>query len=222
MNSSAPILAVTFDVGGTLIEPDPSVGHVYATVAARHGVVLPPEILNQRFVAAWRAKRDFAHSRTDWTELVDATFAGLTEVPPSQTFFSELYDEFAAPSAWRIYEDVLPTLKFLHRRGVKLGIISNWDEHLSPLLRMLELDGWFDAIGVSVELGRAKPHREIFQRIAAQLQVGTNSVLHIGDSRAEDVDGARAAGFRALLIRRGTPPVPGEAISALTELEPLL
>ncbi len=32
------IRAVTFDVGGTLIEPWPSVGHVYAEVAARHGV----------------------------------------------------------------------------------------------------------------------------------------------------------------------------------------
>ena len=31
------IRAVTFDVGGTLIEPWPSVGHVYAEVAAQHG-----------------------------------------------------------------------------------------------------------------------------------------------------------------------------------------
>ena len=30
------IQAVTFDVGGTLIRPWPSVGHVYAEVAARH------------------------------------------------------------------------------------------------------------------------------------------------------------------------------------------
>jgi phosphoglycolate phosphatase-like HAD superfamily hydrolase len=48
-----PIQAVTFDVGGTLIDPWPSVGHVYAAVAAEHGLTgVDPESLNVRFAAA--------------------------------------------------------------------------------------------------------------------------------------------------------------------------
>src|ERR1035438_1017740 len=67
------IQAVTFDVGGTLIGVWPSVGHVYAEVAARHGINgLSAVSLNRRFAAAWRAATDFSHSRADWAALVDA------------------------------------------------------------------------------------------------------------------------------------------------------
>ncbi len=38
MKAEARIRTVTFDVGGTLIRPWPSVGHVYAETAAGHGV----------------------------------------------------------------------------------------------------------------------------------------------------------------------------------------
>src|SRR5580700_10426449 len=44
-----PIRAVTFDVGGTLIEPWPSVGRVYAEVAARHGLEVAAEDLDRQF-----------------------------------------------------------------------------------------------------------------------------------------------------------------------------
>jgi FMN phosphatase YigB (HAD superfamily) len=35
---SRPVEAVTFDVGGTLIEPWPSVGHIYAEAASKLGL----------------------------------------------------------------------------------------------------------------------------------------------------------------------------------------
>jgi hypothetical protein len=57
-------------VGGTLIEVWPSVGHVYAEVAARHGVDgLSAELINRRFAAAWKAARQFDYSRSDWAGL---------------------------------------------------------------------------------------------------------------------------------------------------------
>src|SRR5580704_6359300 len=84
------IRAITFDVGGTLLQPWPSVGDVYAGVAARHGVNIQPAALDQRFARAWRARKQFNHGRDEWAALVDETFAGLLECPPSETFFSEL------------------------------------------------------------------------------------------------------------------------------------
>ena len=131
---SPPIEAVTFDVGGTLLEVWPSVGHVYAEVAARNGVErLSATALNRLFAAAWRAATRFRHSRLGWARLVDATFRGLTDQPPSRSFFAELYARFASPDVWRIFPDVLPTLDALAARGLKLGVISNWDERLRPL-----------------------------------------------------------------------------------------
>ena len=211
------VRAVTLDVGGTLIEPWPSVGHIYAAAALRHGLQLSPEDLNRQFAAAWREKKDFAHTEEGWSELVDQTFAGLVDTPPSRSFFPELYKAFSSAGAWRVYDDVLPFLKELRRRGLKLGAISNWDERLRPLWKELKLDIWFDAIVISAEAGAAKPHRAIFRRAAEQLQTKPAAILHMGDSRVEDFEAARAAGFQALLLRRGEPPGPDEQICSLTE-----
>ncbi|HVR35701.1 MAG TPA: HAD family hydrolase, partial [Methylomirabilota bacterium] len=59
------IQAITFDVGGTLIQPYPSVGHLYAGIAERRtGQVFQPERLNRRFAAAWKARGEFQYTRT--------------------------------------------------------------------------------------------------------------------------------------------------------------
>src|SRR5436853_531357 len=134
------IAAVTFDVGGTLLEPWPSVGHVYAEVAARHGLLgMSVPALNRQFATAWGALKDFNYSRSEWASLVQETFRGLTHAPPSPDLFSELYSHFAQAEAWRLFDDVLPTLDSLASHGLKLGVISNWDERLRPLLRRFKL-----------------------------------------------------------------------------------
>jgi putative hydrolase of the HAD superfamily len=213
------VRAITFDVGGTLIECWPSVGHVYAQEAARHGFVdLSPELLNQRFASAWHNLKNFRHTRSEWSALVDRTFEGLIPEFPSKTFFPNLYERFAHPEAWHIYDDVLPTLDALATRGVKLAIISNWDDRLRPLLRKIKLDEWFQSIVVSCEVGVPKPDSVIFLEAATRLRLEPETILHVGDSIEADVYGAKAAGLQALQIcRRATQPVPGR-IPSLREL----
>ena len=213
------IRAVTFDVGGTLIEVWPSVGHVYAEVAALHGVGgLSASLLNRKFAAAWKAARQFTYSRSDWAGLVDATFRGLTAQPPSQTFFDELYARFATPDAWRIFEDVVPTLDALALRGLKLAVISNWDERLRPLLEQLKLAGYFEAIVVSREVGAAKPSEAIFHHAVRRLGLPPEAVLHVGDSHFMDVRGAQAAGLSALRLERTAGAAKADQIRSLLEL----
>jgi putative hydrolase of the HAD superfamily len=203
LRSPKTICAVTFDAGGTLIEPYPSVGHIYSEVAARHGHKgISPVLLNRRFASVWQALKDFRYTRTHWAEVVDATFRGLTRERPSRSFFPELYHRFAEPDAWQVYEDVRPALAALGASGLKLGVISNWDERLRPLLRALKLNGYFDVIVVSCEVGAAKPARAIFRRAAAELRLVPETILHVGDGLEMDVQGARAAGLQSLLLRR--------------------
>jgi putative hydrolase of the HAD superfamily len=218
MSGLSAIRAVTFDVGGTLIEPWPSVGHIYAEIAARDGVKnISPDLLTERFKAAWRERKDFGYARSAWAELVDETFRGLCGKPPSETFFSELYDHFAEPKAWRIFHDVLPTLKELASAPVRLAVISNWDERLRPLLNRLELGKFFEAVIVSCEVGSAKPSAAIFEAAVNELQLAADSILHVGDSFELDVQGARAAGFRAMQIHRSGSP-DADSINSLAEL----
>src|SRR5947209_11347382 len=127
--------AITFDVGGTLIHPWPSVGHVYSEVAAEHGHPdIQPELLNRHFAAAWQAKKHFDHSRPAWLQLVRRTFTGSLEELSCERLFEDLYNRFATPESWRVFDDVLPTLQNLRSRPLKLCIISNWDERRRPLL----------------------------------------------------------------------------------------
>lgn len=213
------IQAITFDVGGTLIDPWPSVGHVYAEVAAQHGIRgADPAVLNRRFAEAWRAKSDFDYSRAAWAEIVSKTFAVPMTSRQELDFFADLYERFADPEVWRVHEDVVPTLEKLRARGLKLGIISNWDERLRALLGKLKLDRFFEVVVVSSEFGQHKPAVAIFQHTLQQLRLPGEAVLHVGDSIVEDVEGSTGAGLRAVRLNRGGHDSRRGEIRSLAEL----
>ena len=219
MSKPTRIAAVTFDVGGTLIEPWPSVGHVYAEAAARHGLAgISPEVLNARFKAAWHAAAGFDYTRKSWENLVNRTFDELAPRDVQQAFFPEIYDRFAQETVWRIFDDVQPTLDTLASRGLRLAVISNWDERLRGLLRRLNLDQ-FETFAISCEVGFPKPSPVIFNHAARELDLRPDAILHVGDSLELDVEGAHAAGFRAVHLQRGKQAdAVGSAIRSLAEL----
>lgn len=216
---SHDIQTVTFDVGGTLIKPWPSVGHVYGEVAARHGKKFSAPVLDQRFARAWRAQKQFNHTREEWAALVAQTFAGLWEFPLDGEFFSEVYDRFSEPEAWHIFEDVLPALDSLAARGINLGIISNWDDRLRPLLWKLGLAKYFESIIVSCDIGFPKPSPVIFEHAAKKLGQAPQQILHVGDSPEHDVAGAKSAGYQALLLDRDAEESASGVIKSLAALE---
>lgn len=217
-----PLQAVTFDVGGTLIEPWPSVGHVYAEVAAQHGLTnIPPADLSARFAVAWEANADFDYSKAGWERIVNETFRGLTGAAGRVEFFPELYKRFAEASAWRVFEDVRSTLDSLASQGIRLGIISNWDERLRGLLQQLRLLDYFEAVAISREIGFAKPSPVLFEHAARKLGLPAGAILHVGDSLEQDVIGARAAGFNAARLDRRGGKQDG-SLRSLGELPSLL
>ncbi|HWY77427.1 MAG TPA: HAD-IA family hydrolase, partial [Verrucomicrobiae bacterium] len=173
----------------------------------------------QRFDTAWRGLKQFNHSRDEWAALVDATFSGLVEQPPSQTFFPELFDRFREPGAWRAFDDVLPALNALAALDLRLGIISNWDDRLGPLLDQLGLSKFFEAIVISCDVGFPKPSPVIFEHTSKKLGVALEQILHVGDSLETDIAGAQSAGCSAVLIERGKKGDAAGQISLLTELE---
>ena len=219
MTPHAEVRAVTFDVGGTLLQPWPSVGHVYAEIAAKHGLKIPADVLDRNFSKAWRENKNFTHTRGEWAALVDKTFAGLCEPPPSGTFFPELYERFAQPDAWRIFDDVLAAIDMLAARDINLAIISNWDERLRPLLDKLGLTKYFERIIVSCEVGFTKPSPVIFEQASKWLGTAQENILHVGDSLEHDVKGAANAGYQTRWLRRGVEILNEGSIGTLLELD---
>jgi FMN phosphatase YigB (HAD superfamily) len=127
-----------------------------------------------------------------------------------------------SPDTWQVYEDVFPALKRLRALGLRLAVISNWDERLRPLLDGLGLAQYFDQIVVSIDAGSTKPAPQIFAHTLERLNLEPNQVLHVGDSEEEDFIGPAALGIPALLLRRGSSKT-GEShlLSSLVELNSL-
>ena len=143
----------------------------------------------------------------------------MTEQPPSASFFPELFDRFGEPDVWRIFDDVKSAIDALASLGINLGVISNWDERLQPLLERLGLRKYLETVVVSCEIGFSKPSPVIFEHAARKLGLAPEFILHVGDNARDDLRGAEAAGFQARLIERGQATVAPGRIRSLLELE---
>lgn len=208
---------VLLDVGQTLIDVEPSVGHVYADVARRHGVDAAPDAIERAFREFWRTKRPTfpdnlgcptseEAERTWWREAVQWVFASLGHLetfgPRFDAYFEDLFERFAHPEVWRLYDDVIPALDALERAGIRLAVVSNWDQRLYILLDRLGLTPRFEFILASARVGHRKPDPRIFQEALRRLDLPPTRVAHIGDSHEEDILGAHNVGITPLHLVR--------------------
>ena len=86
--------------------------------------------------------------------------------------------------------------------GLRLVCVSNWDYALPSVLQDVGLLGLLDAVITSAAVGARKPDARVFRAALEAAGCSAAEALHVGDSAAEDVAGARAAGIRALRIDR--------------------
>lgn len=205
---------VFFDAAGTLIHLRRPVGETYAQIAAEHGLKAAPEALNAAFRAAWKQSPPPVHpvgmvpgddDRAWWRGLVKTTFAQVLgrHLPDSELepLFTRLYDHFAEPAAWLVYDDVWPTLEAL--RGThRLLVLSNFDRRLRRILAGHGLDGYFDGMVISSEVGASKPHPRIFEAALRMAGALPSECLHVGDDLKADIEGAQAAGVATFQVKR--------------------
>jgi putative hydrolase of the HAD superfamily len=100
------------------------------------------------------------------------------------------------------FPDTLPTIGELRRRGYRTAIVSNQDvggDQLRSDLPGYGMDGLFDAVVTSGDVGFDKPHPAPFRLALDLLGVAADEALMVGDSAEKDVAGARAAGLRCVL-----------------------
>ncbi|GAB3471744.1 HAD family hydrolase [Actinophytocola sediminis] len=101
-----------------------------------------------------------------------------------------------------LYPDVRPALAELREQGLWVGVAGNQTARAAELLRALDLP--VDQIATSGEWGVAKPSPEFFARVTTMVPGGRpDTTVYVGDHRDNDIVAAKAAGFRAALIRRG-------------------
>jgi HAD superfamily hydrolase (TIGR01509 family) len=124
-----------------------------------------------------------------------------------------------AESGIHLYEDSLPVLRELRRRGIPTAIVSNCDHWTRPVVDELGLEDEVDAVVLSFEAKVLKPDPRIYEialeRIGAE---ATGSTLV--DDQPEYLDGAAALGMTPVRIVRRmdtavVPPGPYRVIEDL-------
>ncbi len=207
---------IFLDAGGTLFGVRGSVGAAYGAIAHQFGVDADPAMLNQAFIASFKAAPPMAFGGLEGTALATAEFnwwaaiarstfqqAGvLAQFSDFSAFFTTLYDHFATADPWFVYDDVWPALEGWRSQGIQLGIISNFDSRLQPLLAALGLADYFDSVTFSTAVGAAKPNAAIFHHALQHHNCTPDAVWHIGDSFREDYQGATVAGWRGIWLQR--------------------
>jgi putative hydrolase of the HAD superfamily len=209
---------VFFDLVGTLVEPRRAIGSQYAAVARGHGAEIDAAALEAAFareiaatpgVQAWGLARPAAEAaeRDWWRRLVERVFhaagAGALLRPERfEPFFDDLYRHFTTADAWQLYPDVLPALDRLRAGGLVTGLITNYDSRIYRLVESLGLDSRLDSVTIPATAGAAKPASAIYAHALRGHRAAARDACHVGDSLADDYQGALEAGLQAVLLDR--------------------
>src|SRR5258705_467126 len=137
-----PLRAVFIDAGNTLLYEKPSRFEIYALAARRRGLDLSAERMTDLMRQAHRElPREidgaFRYSEGWFSSYIERIFhEGLdlsrSELPAVR---DELFARFADPRTFHLFPGGLELLEALRRRGLAVGVISNWSQRLPALRR---------------------------------------------------------------------------------------
>lgn len=223
------IRAVLLDAYGTLIGLAPPAPALRRELLARCGV----EVSLQRAEAAMRA--EIVHYRARMHDASDARKVAALRRECAEVLRDALHEPaLDAVSAEAMTEILLAALRFrpypevsgvlarLGRAGLRRVVASNWDAMLPDALSHAGLLTELDGVVTSAGVGAAKPDPALFAAALREARVDAHEAVHVGDSIREDLEGARSAGVRGILLLRAgegvSAPAGAETITTLDEL----
>ena len=246
---ASPYRGVLLDLFGTLITFDPArlpelaVGgeRVRSTVGALGSLLaewVPDVTLPDFWQALLAVSDEMARARAyDHVELpsrerfrralervgCDDALQMEAAVHLSRAHMARIVDVTVFPPA---HAALLASLRSRHR----LGLVSNFDDTGAAYDILLRhgIARYLDTVIVSEALGLRKPHPALVRAGVRGLGLEPREVVMVGDTWAEDIAGARAAGVDAVWIDahgRGVPdgqPAPRHILRTLPELDALL
>jgi putative hydrolase of the HAD superfamily len=229
-----PYRAVFFDAGETLVHPHPSFPELVADVLRGEGQAVSPaqvreklHVVSDRFLRAAQDRELWStspeRSRRFWAEVYERLLGELG-VPWGDGLAERFYRTFTDLGNYRLFPDVRSTLERLRGAGLKLGVVSNFEEWLERLLESLGITSLFDVRVISGIEGVEKPDVRLFEVAMERVGVSPAESVYVGDHPFFDTEPAARVGmFAVLLDRRGRyPDHPGPRITTLDELPALL
>jgi len=196
--------AVVFDVDFTIARPGPDLGpDGYRALGLRYGLDLDPSRYEEARAAAFaEVKRhpELDHDEEIWVLFTERIIVGMGGRGDTYAAAVEMERRWTHSVHFELYDDALPTLDDIRRRGLKVGMLSNSSRNLEEFVAHHGLEA--DAVLTSGAHGKTKPHESIFLAVLELLQVSPMQAAMVGDTLHEDVEGALAVGMRAVLLDR--------------------
>ena len=215
--------AVLLDALGTLLTFDPPAPRLRVALREQRGIEVSEEAAAAAIKAEIAYYRKHLHEGRDAASLADLRRRCAAAMAPALGFDPGV-EPLLASLHFRAFPDVAPALQALRAGGARLVVVSNWDASLHERLAETGLAPLVDGAVASAELGHAKPDGAIFAHALALAGADAAHALHAGDSLDVDVEGALAAGLRAVLVARdgaAAAPAGVPVIRSLAELPAL-
>jgi len=222
--------AVFFDVDFTLIHPGPRFQALgYEESCAAYGIVVDPAKFDDAVAGASPLLAASGHVYDGqvferYTRRIIELMGGTGD--RIDTVAHEMFLEWAEHRHFELYPDVPDAFRRIRELGVRIGLISNTHRCLTSFESHFELDGLISGAVSSFEHGFMKPHPSIFRAALQLLEVEAADAVMVGDSVVHDVQGARDAGLRGILLARSRLPTVSDpdvrVIRSLAELPELL
>jgi putative hydrolase of the HAD superfamily len=216
------------DALGTLVELQPPAPALRTELAERFDVHIDGDEADRALraeISYYRAHLQQARDESSLADLRRRCAEVLRDALPRDGRMDSvgpkaLTDALLAALRFRAFGDARPALMAARERGQRTVVVSNWDVSLVGVLERIGLAELLGGVVTSAVIGVRKPSPAIFEAALRIAGAGAGEAIHVGDSVEEDVDGARAAGIEAVLMRRdGRPGPPGvPTIASLTEL----
>jgi putative hydrolase of the HAD superfamily len=218
--------AVLFDVDFTLARPGPELGpDGYVRAGERHGLRLEAsryEAARDAALVDLRRHPELEHDDEIWFRFTERIVRGMGgDADAAYDCAIEITRGWERHENFELYDDVPDALAALRASGLRVGLVSNSARDVREFARHHALD--VDAGISSFHHGRTKPHASIFRAVLDLLGVEPAEAAMVGDTIADDVEGARALGMHAILLdREGLNPDFEPRLETLSELPRLL
>jgi HAD superfamily hydrolase (TIGR01509 family) len=199
-----PLSTIFLDAGGVLVTPN---WNRVSEALAAHGVSAPASALAS---ADPFVRRDIdlglggaaSDQQRGWLyfDLI-LKHTGLERSAKTEAALDDLQSYHATHNLWEsVAEGVPEALDRLHALGLTLVVVSNANGKLKMLFERLDLARRFDVMLDSAEEGVEKPDPRLFRLALERSASVAAETLHVGDLYHVDVEGARGAGLRAVLL----------------------
>ncbi|XP_076242414.1 rhythmically expressed gene 2 protein [Calliopsis andreniformis] len=219
---------ITFDVTGTLLMT--KLEEHYVEIGSQHGLSVDPRKLAGSFKSSFH-KLSVEHPvygkhtgigwENWWRKIVHNVFKDQHSYASDATLdkvATSLIKCYGTSMCWHKYPGTIELLEYLQKKGLILGVISNFDERLEAILVDTRIRFYFSFVLTSYDFGVEKPNTSIFDQALRltkerhDIDIAPQEAIHIGDSISNDYVGATNAKWNAILIKRDNDTLSEEQV----------